>query len=101
MVKFTSINNNMIRFVASFAGWAKTKEAAERAEVERINGQLVELGNKIGKLKTAQIATGVVAAAAALPVAGIAAACFPPAAPFILVSLRPYCGDAPSILSTH
>lgn len=75
----------MIQFVASFKGWATTKEGQEREEIKSLNEQISNLGDRIASLTKAQLAMGIVAAAS-LPVAGIAAACFPPAAPFILVS---------------
>ncbi|RGP80996.1 hypothetical protein FLONG3_784 [Fusarium longipes] len=84
VVTFTAINKSMIDFVASFKGWATTKEQDERDDIKSLNDQISDLGDRIASLTKAQLAMGIVAAAS-LPVAGIAAACFPPAAPFILI----------------
>ncbi|KAL2674175.1 hypothetical protein Neosp_012622 [[Neocosmospora] mangrovei] len=68
VVTLTQLNNDMAQFVSSFASWAVDKEKADRAEVVEIDKQITALKDKIAKLRTAQITTGV-AAAVSLPAA--------------------------------
>ncbi|KZT66205.1 hypothetical protein DAEQUDRAFT_768233 [Daedalea quercina L-15889] len=81
--RFTDLIDEFTDFVGSFKDWAKTREEADQKKIKQLLKEIGEITETIGKIDTAmKVIAG--ALALTLPITGILAVCFPPAAPFII-----------------
>ena len=82
--KFTALTDTFTDFVSSFKTWAVKREEDDEQKIKDLYEEIKELDKKINDINIAMIAIGT-GLAATLPVTGILAWLFPPAAPFIMV----------------
>ena len=84
--RFTHLVDEFTDFVGSFKEWAKAREEADQAKIKKLLEEIAEITKKIGDIDTAMKVIGG-ALALTLPITGILAVCFLPAAPWIIVGL--------------
>ncbi|KIJ91235.1 hypothetical protein K443DRAFT_14562 [Laccaria amethystina LaAM-08-1] len=81
--QFDGLKDRFSKFVGSFSDWSKLREEADQEEIKNLYDEIKKLDEKIKDIDTAMKVLAA-ALAATLPITGILAICFPPAAPFIM-----------------
>lgn len=81
---FTELKDHFSQFVGSFSTWAKDREGDTNETIKRIYDNIARIDASLNDIN---ISMTVISAtlAATLPITGILALLFPPAAPFIIV----------------
>lgn len=90
--RFTGLIDEFTKFVGGFKEWAKKREEADQAKIKKLLEEIATITKSITDIDTAMKIIGGTLALT-LPITGILAALFPPAAPWIIVSLpvfKPY-----------
>ncbi|KAI0774066.1 hypothetical protein C8Q74DRAFT_806615 [Fomes fomentarius] len=81
--RFTGLTDEFSDFVGTFKTWAKAREEADQQKIKDIYKDIEDIDKQIHDIETAMTAIEA-ALAATLPLTGILALLFPPAAPWII-----------------
>ncbi|TFY60838.1 hypothetical protein EVJ58_g4896 [Rhodofomes roseus] len=81
--RFTKLTDRFSVFVGSFSTWAKAREEADQEKIKQLLKEIGDIDEQLSKIQTAIYAISA-ALAVTLPVTGILAVVFLPAAPWIM-----------------
>jgi hypothetical protein len=83
--KLEKLKVDFASFVGTFSSWSADKEKQDQEDIKKLQEEVKKLHEELDSVNDAILGVGI-ALAATLPLTGILAICFAPAAPFILVS---------------
>lgn len=81
---FTRLKDNFSQFVGSFSTWARDREGNVNETIKKIYEDIARIDASLNSINISMTAISATLAAT-LPITGILALLFPPAAPFIIV----------------